>query len=62
MKHLTFANKVLQEAVAASEEGLFYAAKAFSWNECVMTTITDASFAGETKVIKISEEEEKVGT
>ena len=44
-------NKIVQEAQANSENGLFYKAKAFDWNDCIIATVTDASWAGETLII-----------
>ena len=52
LKHLKEANRVLQDAIAGARQGCYYKARAFDWNECVLGTITDASWAGETSVIE----------
>ena len=42
----------MQLAIAgAKTEGLYYKAEAFDWNESILVTITDASWAGETKIV-----------
>jgi len=44
-------SKIVQEARASSDNGLYYRAEAFDWNDMIIATITDASWAGETLVI-----------
>ena len=44
---LRFANKLLQEAVESSDDGLFFKSGLFTWNKMEMLTITDASFGNE---------------
>ena len=44
------ATRVLRDAIAKSDTGVVYRAGAFNWNEAVLLTITDASFANETEV------------
>ena len=51
VKHLDQCNKVLQETQADSDRGLFFKSGAFDFNEAIMTTITDASWAGEDLII-----------
>ena len=51
VKHLNEANRVLQMAQTDATKGLLFKAGAFDWNTAVMTTITDASFANETKIV-----------
>ena len=52
LKHLKEANKVLQTAIAGADDGCYYKAKAFNWNDAVIGTITDASWAGEKAVVE----------
>ena len=51
VKHLLECNKVLQTAVAGADRGLTYKAGLLDWEDSVLMTITDASWAGETLVI-----------
>ena len=44
---LRFANKLLQEAMESSDDGLFFKSGLFIWNKMEMLTITDASFGNE---------------
>ena len=51
VKHLKEANRVLQVAVVGADEGLVFKAGSFDWNDAVLLSINDASWAGETKVV-----------
>ena len=51
VKDLSFANKLLQEAKEESHLGMTFKAKAFDWNDAILVTISDASFAGEKLVV-----------
>ena len=44
---LRFANKLLQEAMESSDDGLFFKSGLFPWSIMEMLTITDASFGNE---------------
>ena len=44
-------NKVVEYACSTSNEGFYCAADGIDWDECVVCTITDASFANETEVV-----------
>lgn len=50
VKYLLEANKVLQMAIAGANDGLYFKAGAFEWKDAVLCSITDASWANETKV------------
>jgi hypothetical protein len=47
VKHLEHCNRVLHEAIATSDRGIFFKAKAFEFERALLLTITDASWAGE---------------
>ena len=51
VKHLEQCNKVLQDAKATATRGLFFKANAFDFNEALLVTVTDASWANEKKII-----------
>ena len=51
VKHLDACNRVLQETQCTSDEGLFFKAGAFDFNDAILVTISDASWAGETLII-----------
>ena len=51
VKHLEKTNQIVHEFISTSTLGLFYKAKAFDFDKAVLTTITDASLAGETRII-----------
>ena len=51
VKHLTEANRVVLEAQAGADDGLFFKTKAFDWNTAILISIADASWAGETKYV-----------
>jgi len=51
VKHLEQCNKVLQEAKATASRGLFFKAGAFNWDDAILVTTTDASWANEKKII-----------
>ena len=44
------ANKVLELALSTSDEGLYFSSD-FNWDDCVVASITDASFANEEAVV-----------
>ena len=46
---LTFANKVLEEAKTSVARGLTYPAGLLNWEKSILVTISDASFASETR-------------
>ena len=46
---LTFANKTLDEAKKTVSRGLTYPAGILDWNKAILVTISDASFASETR-------------
>ena len=50
VKHLTEANKVLKQATELSKIGLYFKPKAIDWNNCILVSISDASWAGETLI------------
>ena len=51
LKHLVDPNKTLAQAIEGSEEGFFFKAHAFNWNEAILVSVTDASWAGETLIV-----------
>jgi hypothetical protein len=51
VRDLRQANKVLDQAFKTSEEGLYFSSD-FNWDDCVVASITDASFGNEEEVVK----------
>jgi hypothetical protein len=51
VKHLMQCNKVLQEAQATSEVGLYFKAGVMDFETSILISISDASWAGEEKII-----------
>ena len=51
VKHLNQCNKVLQDAQATSNVGLYYKAGVIDFDESILISISDASWAGEEKII-----------
>ena len=51
VRDLRQANKVLELALKTSEEGLYFSSD-FNWDDCVVASITDASFGNEEEVVK----------
>ena len=51
VKDMRECNKVLEYAQDKSNEGLYFASEGISWDDCVVCTITDASFCNETVYI-----------
>ena len=51
VKHLEECNRVLQDCVDNSDQGLFFKGMAFNWDELVVLSIGDASWANDTKVV-----------
>jgi hypothetical protein len=56
IKDLRTANKVLEFALGTSEEGLYFKAEGIEWDEAVICTVTDASFANEVEIVNDLEE------
>ena len=52
IKDIRECNKVLEYALSTSDEGLFFTSNFGNWDDCVVTSISDASFANEEIVIK----------
>ena len=48
IKDIRECNKVLEFAQQNSDEGIFFSSEGITWDEAVVTTITDASFCNET--------------
>ena len=51
VKHLVQCNKVLHEAKATSNVGIFFKSGAFDFEESILISVHDASWANETKTI-----------
>ena len=51
VKHLVAANKILQHCISTSSRGLLFKSGLFDWNEKIVVTITDASWAGEKLIV-----------
>jgi hypothetical protein len=51
VKHLEFCNQVLQDMQSTSDRGIYFKSGAFTPEEAILITVTDASWAGETLVI-----------
>ena len=52
VKDIRECNKVLEYALQTSDEGLFFTSNFGDWDDCVVTSITDASFANEDEIVK----------
>ena len=55
VKHLEVANRTLREMCATSATGLFFKAGAFNFDEAILITITDASWANDVKIVDAKE-------
>ena len=55
VKHLEVANQLLQEMKDTSEQGLFFKSGVFRFHDAIMITISDASWANDTKVVETDE-------
>ena len=51
VKHLTQCNKVLQEAQSTSGVGIYFAPAAFDFEDSILLSIHDASWANDVKII-----------
>ena len=51
VKHLQQCNKVLHDAQAKAELGIYFKADAFKFKEAILLSIHDASWANETKIV-----------
>jgi len=51
VKHLEACNRILHDAISSSSRGIFFKAGAFSPDEAIMITVSDASWAGEDLII-----------
>ena len=47
VKDMRQANKILDDALETSSEGLYFSSEGISWQDAVICTITDASFGNE---------------
>ena len=52
VKHLNECNEILQKMTAEAELGLFYKAFAFSWNDAIVLSIGDASWANDVLIVE----------
>ena len=50
VKHLAACNKILQHAISTADRGLVYKSDAFNFDESILVTVSDASWANETKL------------
>ena len=51
VKHLEACNQLLKEAKETAEQGILYRAGAFDFQQAIMVTISDASWANDTKMV-----------
>ena len=52
IKDVRECNKVLDYAWSTSDEGLYFTSNFGEWDDCVVTSISDASFANEETAIQ----------
>ena len=52
IKDIRECNKVLEYALSTSDEGLYFTSNFGEWDDCVVTSISDASFANEDEAVK----------
>ena len=52
VRDLRECNKVLEYAQSTSDEGIYFSSEGIDWNDCVVCTVTDASFCNETVMVQ----------
>ena len=52
ISQLKYCNDILSEAKEQAELGLYYKASAFNWNELIILSFGDASWAGDEKIVE----------
>ena len=52
VSQLKYCNDILSEAKEQAELGLYYKVSAFNWNDLIILSVGDASWAGDEKIVE----------
>ena len=52
IRDLFYCNEVVKDAQEFSKHGLYFEAGAIDWNDCILCTVSDASWSNESEVVK----------
>ena len=52
IRDLFYCNEVVKDAQEFSKHGLYFEARAIEWNDCILCTVSDASWSNESEVVK----------
>ena len=52
IRDLHYCNEVVKDAQEFSKHGLYFEAGAIRWNDCILCTVSDASWSNESQVVK----------